>query len=168
MNCQAIRTIFDMSYGLCMTSFSLTSTRIISEPIRQTWHQGIQYSHSCKKKPQIFPLDGTIRVQIQPLFSSISRSITRPRHLAVHTLITSFVCNSHKSMAVHHKIRLSTVYVESLDKSHFEIIHWNGKGSHRHPVRHIPCPLHAPELFPWLLQCCRNLKDPGSCRPQPW
>ena len=58
--------------------FLLKLTRIMSLPIWHTSQNGITYSFSLPKNPQIHPGPGTTSAVIQPVFSSNSRSPTYP------------------------------------------------------------------------------------------
>ena len=75
-------------------SFSLKLTRIMSLPIWHTSQNGITYSFSLPKNPQIHPGPGTTSAVIQPVFSSNSRSPTYPRRAQSFILMTSFCFRS--------------------------------------------------------------------------
>ncbi len=74
---------------------SWISTRMISSPIWQMHSQGMMYSLSRPRKPQIRPGPGMIRAVSFPVLQSNVTSVGHPRLLQVQVLITSFCFNSH-------------------------------------------------------------------------
>ena len=73
---------------------SRSSTRIISSPIWQISQNGIMYSFSWPRNPQIQPGPGTIIARSLPVQISKSTSPTKPSRLQSFTLITSFCLKS--------------------------------------------------------------------------
>lgn len=68
---------------------SLISTRIISSPILRIHSNGIIYSASYPRNPQILPGPGTINASTHPEQILICRSATNPSRLQSHMLMTS-------------------------------------------------------------------------------
>src|SRR5699024_1734947 len=69
---------------------SWISTRMVSGPIFRIHPNGITYSQSVPKKPQIFPGPGITIASTSPVQTLISTSTTQPSLLPLQILITSF------------------------------------------------------------------------------